>query len=170
MQRSRVTPMCSLGSSTRASTRRTRTSRQPRHGALPELHHRHPADRWAVRPIARPLVHGSSEVDEGGHGTHVAGMVGAALNGMGTTGVAPNVTLVNLRAGQDSGFFFLFETLAALTYAADNGIDVVNMSFFTDPWLFNCRETRRTLRQRSRNRPRSSRRPTCALDYASTTA
>ena len=26
-----------------------------------------------------------------------------------------------------------------MTYAADNGIDVVNMSYFTDPWLFNCR-------------------------------
>jgi subtilisin family serine protease len=79
------------------------------------------------------------DVDEGGHGSHVAGTVGAALNGLGIAGVAPDVSLVNLRAGQDSGFFFLFETLAALTYAADNGIDVVNMSFFTDPWLFNCR-------------------------------
>jgi lantibiotic leader peptide-processing serine protease len=81
-----------------------------------------------------------ADVDEGGHGSHVAGTVGAALNGIGIAGVAPNVSLVNLRAGQDSGFFFLFETLAALTYAADNGIDVVNMSFFTDPWLFNCRD------------------------------
>ena len=50
------------------------------------------------------------------------------------------MSLVNLRAGQDSGYFFLFETLEALMYAADNGIDVVNMSFFTDPWLFNCRD------------------------------
>jgi lantibiotic leader peptide-processing serine protease len=80
------------------------------------------------------------DVDEGGHGSHVAGTVGAALNGLGIAGVAPDVSLVNLRAGQDSGFFFLFETLAALTFAADNGIDVVNMSFFTDPWLFNCRD------------------------------
>lgn len=78
-------------------------------------------------------------VDEGGHGTHVAGIVAAELNGLGVAGVAPEVTLVNLRAGQDSGFFFLFETLAAYTYAADHGIDVVNMSFFTDPWEFNCR-------------------------------
>ena len=53
--------------------------------------------------------------------------------------MAPNVTLVNLRAGQDSGYFFLGPTVDALTYAGDNGIDVVNMSFFTDPWLFNCR-------------------------------
>jgi subtilisin family serine protease len=78
-------------------------------------------------------------VDEGGHGTHVAGIVAAELNGLGVAGVAPDVTLVNLRAGQDSGFFFLFETLAAYTFAADHGIDVVNMSFFTDPWEFNCR-------------------------------
>jgi subtilisin family serine protease len=79
-----------------------------------------------------------ADVDEGGHGTHVAGTVAAALNGLGIAGVAPDVTLVNLRAGQDSGYFFLFETLAAYTYAADNGIDVVNMSFFTDPWWANC--------------------------------
>ncbi len=78
------------------------------------------------------------DVDENGHGTHVAGTIGAALNGLGIGGIAPNVTLVNLRAGQDSGFFFLQETVDALTYAGDNGIDVVNMSFFTDPWLFNC--------------------------------
>lgn len=79
-------------------------------------------------------------VDEGGHGTHVAGIVAAEINGLGVAGVAPEVTLVNLRAGQDSGFFFLFETLAAYTFAADHGIDVVNMSFFTDPWEFNCRD------------------------------
>jgi lantibiotic leader peptide-processing serine protease len=78
------------------------------------------------------------DVDQGGHGTHVSGIVGAAANGIGTTGVAPDVTLVNDRAGQDSGFFFLFETVAALTYAGDAHLDVVNMSFFTDPWLYNC--------------------------------
>ena len=77
-------------------------------------------------------------VDEGGHGTHVAGIVAAAANGIGVAGVAPDATLVNLRAGQDSGFFFFYETIAAIAYAADNGIDVVNMSFYTDPWLYNC--------------------------------
>jgi subtilisin family serine protease len=80
-----------------------------------------------------------ADVDENGHGTHVAGTVGAAVNGLGIAGVAPNVTLVNLRAGQDSGFFFLQPSVDALTYAADNGIDVVNMSYYIDPWLFNCR-------------------------------
>jgi subtilisin family serine protease len=79
-----------------------------------------------------------ADVDEGGHGTHVAGTIGAAINNFGIAGVAPRVRLVNLRAGQDSGFFFLGPTLDALTYAADHGIDVVNMSFFIDPWLYNC--------------------------------
>jgi lantibiotic leader peptide-processing serine protease len=48
------------------------------------------------------------------------------------------VSLVNVRAGQDSGYFFLQPVVDALTYSADHGIDVVNMSFYTDPWLFNC--------------------------------
>ena len=60
------------------------------------------------------------------------------INRLGIAGVAPNVTLVNIRAGQDSGYFFLAPSLDALTYAADIGVDVVNMSFYIDPWLFNC--------------------------------
>jgi subtilisin family serine protease len=79
-----------------------------------------------------------ADVDEGGHGTHVAGTIGAALNGLGIAGVAPNVKLVNLRAGQDSGYFFLQPSVDALTYAGDHGIDVVNMSYYIDPWLYNC--------------------------------
>ncbi|MGH3713645.1 MAG: S8 family serine peptidase [Micromonosporaceae bacterium] len=76
--------------------------------------------------------------DDGGHGTHVAGTVGAAANGFGLSGVAPNVSLVELKGGQDSGYFFLEPTVNALTYAGDAGLDVVNMSFYVDPWLYNC--------------------------------
>jgi subtilisin family serine protease len=83
--------------------------------------------------------HDPADVDEAGHGTHVAGTVGAALNGIGTAGIAPKATLVNIRAGQDSGYFFLMESVNALTYAGDIGVDVVNMSYFIDPWLYNCR-------------------------------
>jgi subtilisin family serine protease len=109
-----------------------------------------------IRPLSRnftiddPLVDGPCaedpdgscedppDVDESGHGTHVAGTIGAPLNQFGIGGVAPRVGLVNLRAGQDSGFFFLQPTVDALTFAADHGIDVVNMSYFVDPWLYNC--------------------------------
>ncbi len=100
--------------------------------------------------VDNPLVDGPCEiepdrsctdpvdVDENEHGTHVAGTIAAGRNERGIVGVAPEATLVNLRTGQDSGFFFLTPTVNALTYAADNGIDVVNMSYFIDPWLFNC--------------------------------
>ncbi|QNE18012.1 S8 family serine peptidase [Kribbella qitaiheensis] len=76
--------------------------------------------------------------DDSGHGTHVAGTIGAAANGLGVSGVAPNVTLVEIRGGQDSGFVFLGPVTDALTYAGDVGLDVVNMSFYVDPWLYNC--------------------------------
>jgi subtilisin family serine protease len=89
-------------------------------------------------PCEQRDCHDPADVDQGGHGTHVAGTVAAALNGVGVAGVAPKADLVNIRAGQDSGFFFLQPTVNALTYAGDHGIDVVNMSFFVDPWLYNC--------------------------------
>ena len=76
--------------------------------------------------------------DDGGHGTHVAGTIGAAANGSGVSGVAPGITLVELKGGQDSGYFFLEPVVNALTYAGDVGLDVVNMSFYVDPWLYNC--------------------------------
>ncbi|HEV7762455.1 MAG TPA: S8 family serine peptidase [Acidimicrobiales bacterium] len=76
--------------------------------------------------------------DDRGHGTHLAGTIAAARNGLGIAGVAPDARLVNLRAGQDGGYFFLYETLNALTAAGDLGLDVVNMSFYVDPWLYNC--------------------------------
>ena len=76
--------------------------------------------------------------DDNGHGTHTAGTIAAALNGMGLSGVAPGATLVNIRGAQDSGYFFLGPVTNALTYAGDVGLDVVNMSFYLDPWLYNC--------------------------------
>ncbi|WP_091090419.1 S8 family serine peptidase [Micromonospora nigra] len=76
--------------------------------------------------------------DDGGHGTHVAGTIGAAANGFGLSGVAPNVTLVGLKGGQDSGYFFLDPVVNSLLYAGKVGLDVVNMSFYVDPWLYNC--------------------------------
>jgi len=120
-----------------------------------------PCNREPDRSCSDP-----ADVDEAGHGTHVAGTVAAAANGLGISGVAPNVTLVNLRAGQDSGFFFLFETLAAYTYAADNGIDVVNMSFFTDPWEYNCRDNPLDSPQAQQEQATIIDASNAALDYA----
>ncbi|MFL6055244.1 MAG: S8 family peptidase [Actinoallomurus sp.] len=89
-------------------------------------------------PCEHPSCVDPVDEDDNEHGTHVASTIASPLNGLGMAGVAPNVTLVNVRAGQDSGYFFLQPVVDAITYAADAGIDVVNMSFYTDPWLFNC--------------------------------
>jgi lantibiotic leader peptide-processing serine protease len=107
-----------------------------------------------------------ANVDEDGHGTHVAGTIGAPLNGIGIGGVAPGVDLVNLRAGQDSGFFFLQPTVDALTYAGDHGIDVVNMSFFIDPWLYNCRSNKADSRAEQEQQRTIIEATQRALDYA----
>ena len=104
--------------------------------------------------------------DGNGHGTHVAGTIAAARNDLGIAGVAPNVTLVNLRAGQDSGLFLLQPTVDALTYAGDVGINVVNMSYYLDPWLYNCPDNpadNEEARQAQRTTLEATQR---ALDYA----
>ena len=107
-----------------------------------------------------------NDVDESGHGTHVAGTVASPINNRGIAGVAPKVTLVNLRAGQDSGYFFLQPSVDALTYAGDHGIDVVNMSYFIDPWLFNCRNNDADSPAEQREQRTIIRATQRALDYA----
>src|SRR5690606_23373653 len=79
--------------------------------------------------------------DGGGHGTHVAGTVAAAADGSGISGVAPNVTLVNIRGGQDAGVCFLQPVVDALTYGADIGLDVINMSFYVYPSRYDCSDS-----------------------------
>ena len=77
--------------------------------------------------------------DLAGHGTHTAGTIAAPINGFGVAGVAPEASIVVLKAGTAQGYFFTESVVDALRYAGDQRLDVVNMSFFADPWLFNCR-------------------------------
>jgi subtilisin family serine protease len=77
--------------------------------------------------------------DLAGHGTHTAGIIAAPIDGLGTSGVAPKATIVVLKAGTAEGYFFTQSVVDALMYAGDQHLDAVNMSFFADPWLFNCR-------------------------------
>jgi subtilisin family serine protease len=63
------------------------------------------------------------------HGTHVAGIIGAVRNnGMGLNGIAGNVKLMILRAVPD-GDERDKDIANAIRYAADNGAQVINMSF-----------------------------------------
>jgi subtilisin family serine protease len=80
--------------------------------------------------------------DLAGHGTHTAGTIAAPINGTGVSGVAPEASVVVLKAGTAQGYFFTQSVVDALMYAGNQRLDVVNMSFFADPWLFNCRNNK----------------------------
>jgi subtilisin family serine protease len=77
--------------------------------------------------------------DDNGHGTHTAGTIAAASNGVGIVGVAPNVKIAGIKAGNAAGFFFPEAVVCAFMWAGSHGIDVTNNSYFADPWLFNCK-------------------------------
>ena len=77
--------------------------------------------------------------DLAGHGTHVASIIAAPRNGIGVAGVAPDATIVALKACTAAGFCFVDSVAAALRYAGDQGLDVVNLSLFADPFLYYCK-------------------------------
>lgn len=77
--------------------------------------------------------------DDNGHGTHTAGTIAAAKNGIGIVGVAPNVKIAGIKAGNADGFFFPEAVVCAFMWAGSHGIQVTNNSYFADPWLFNCK-------------------------------
>jgi subtilisin family serine protease len=76
--------------------------------------------------------------DRSGHGTHVASTIAAPINGIGIAGVAPDATIVALKACTSSTYCYGYAVADALRYAGDHDIDVVNMSLFADPYLFYC--------------------------------
>jgi lantibiotic leader peptide-processing serine protease len=77
--------------------------------------------------------------DDNGHGTHTAGTIAAAKNTVGIVGVAPNVKIAGIKAGNAAGFFFPEAVVCAFMWAGSHDINVTNNSYFADPWLFNCR-------------------------------
>jgi subtilisin family serine protease len=72
---------------------------------------------------------GPANTDWNGHGSWIGGNIAAALDGAGINGIAPNIKLVALKISQWCGYAYDSEILAAFTYAADHGIDVVSISF-----------------------------------------
>jgi lantibiotic leader peptide-processing serine protease len=94
----------------------------------------HSADCLSGAPA--PLPAGN---DLDGHGTHTAGTIAAAADGNGIIGVAPNVRIAGIRAGNADGFFFPEAVVCAFMWAGNHGIQVTNNSYFADPYLFNCK-------------------------------
>jgi subtilisin family serine protease len=73
------------------------------------------------------------------HGTHVAGTIAAARNGIGITGVAPGVRISAIKVAEsDTSLFYPESIVCGFMWAAGHGIDVTNNSYYIDPWYFNC--------------------------------
>lgn len=67
--------------------------------------------------------------DKNGHGTHVAGIIGAvANNGIGVAGVAPGVRILPVRVLDAEGSGSTDQIAAGIRYAADQGAKVINLS------------------------------------------
>jgi len=73
---------------------------------------------------------GGDPMDEHGHGTHVAGTVGArGNNGVGVTGIAWNVQLMPLKFLGPDGNGMDSDAIKCIDYAIGNGADIINNSW-----------------------------------------
>jgi subtilisin family serine protease len=84
---------------------------------------------------SRSFLSGNTSArDENGHGTHVAGIIGAKNNSIGILGVASGANLVSLRVLDANGNGVLSSIIQALAYVNANAKagDVVNMSLGED--------------------------------------
>lgn len=66
------------------------------------------------------------------HGTHVAGVIAAARNRTGMTGVAPRAKIMALNVNRGS-YISGGNVAAAIRYAVDNGADIINLSLASAP-------------------------------------
>lgn len=64
-----------------------------------------------------------------GHGTHCAGIIGAAQNGIGVSGIVPNVYIMPLRFIGPDGSGDLMNSIKAIDFAIQNGAQIISASW-----------------------------------------
>ena len=70
-----------------------------------------------------------------GHGTHMAGIIAATENGIGITGLAHDISLMNVKVAEDNGTCNAETVAEGIVWAVDNGAKVINISLtFAEPW------------------------------------
>jgi subtilisin family serine protease len=67
--------------------------------------------------------------DRNGHGTHVAGIAAAVDNNIGIVGANPLALIMPIKVINDRGDGDVATICRGIVYAAENGADVINMSF-----------------------------------------
>ena len=93
----------------------------------------HPDLSCAGKVLAVPgadlIGDGDGAYDANGHGTHVAGIIGACTrNGIGTVGVAPDATILPFRVLNEANEGYIEAIRVAIVRATDAGAHVINLS------------------------------------------
>ncbi len=89
----------------------------------------HPEFRGRLMTGYNYLAPGAPPVDDYGHGTHVAGLLGAvANNASGIAGVAPKVRIDARKVLNSQGSGTISNVSRAIREAADSGAEIINLS------------------------------------------
>ncbi|TKC19261.1 S8 family peptidase [Robertmurraya kyonggiensis] len=70
----------------------------------------------------------NSYTDDNGHGTHVAGIIGAEKNEIGTVGVAPDADIYAVKVLDKTGSGYLSDIIKGIDWAISNKMDIINLS------------------------------------------
>lgn len=96
------------------------------------IDHLHPEFSGRLITGENYFAPGTMPIDDYGHGTHVAGLIGASVNnGIGITGVAPGVQIISYKTLDEYGNGTLSNVTKAIRDAANAGADVINLSLET---------------------------------------
>ncbi|WP_423225167.1 S8 family serine peptidase [Candidatus Amarolinea aalborgensis] len=89
----------------------------------------HPEFSGRILPSYDFANNDSDPSDDEGHGTHVAGIIAAAMNnGQGSTGIAPGVKILPVKVMNNLGHGSWGWVADGIIYATDHGARVINMS------------------------------------------
>lgn len=91
----------------------------------------HPDLKNNIKGGVSTVAYTGSYNDDNGHGTHVAGIIGAIDNEIGVIGVGPQADLYAVKVLDRRGSGYLSDVIEGLDWAIQNKIQVVNMSLGT---------------------------------------
>ena len=95
----------------------------------------HPDLAGRLLPGYNAIDGGTDASDIDGHGTHVAGIIAAQDNDVGTVGVAMGVMILPVRVVDDAGDIDVSDEIEAIYWAVDNGADVINLSLGAEEYV-----------------------------------
>ncbi|MDF2821456.1 MAG: peptidase in kexin sedolisin, partial [Clostridiales bacterium] len=87
------------------------------------------------------FIEGKSYDDDNGHGTALAGIIGARKNGEGIVGIAPDAELYAVKVLDSTGSGYYSDVIKGLEWCIENRIDIVLMSFGADAYSGILHET-----------------------------